>query len=380
MLKSQTRANLGQGIKCVALLAASSSLLAGCGDEGTIGGTSVADGTRPAVASNSALLPKLDARFDAKNGQPAIEDDSAETAVSPNQVPFKGLEGIPKEVLTQVIRDRDHNIAEPEGARTTTLKSGTPWVRGFPDGTAYNTYVIGNTATDICWPYAIGGKIRTPVLPTMFVGDWGDGTNNIRVYKDAQGWANVRCVPRTIFWNLPYQLQYNYTYLWNQCGSYSGNSGHTGNVADMLGGLGYDYAEGADKFGITQSSSTSVQNTLQIGQQFSTCSGVGYYNGVQFFNNQPVVFSGPDGIGWANAAGEWNYTTQSASIVTIALSHNATLVTEADNECYLSYFGGSLSSNQDYVAVFPSGGNWWLQMQALNGGVRAKVRCIPHSQ
>jgi len=60
------------------------------------------------------------------------------------------------------------------------------------------------------------------------------------------------------------QEDYVYYFTWNQCGWYEVNSGHSGQWVEMLAGIGYDYADGADNFWIKQGTQSSFPTLTEV--------------------------------------------------------------------------------------------------------------------
>jgi len=344
------------------------SALAGCGSE-AVGGDEKSGSTASELgpthldaARNASLMPAAKPEVfertpDDGNGRPISDELRAQIEVELKAHSFEKL-------------DRK------------TLKGGAAFTVGFANNATVAGQVIANSSTYICYLQTIAFWITNPTNPEFFLKLDNNSPANIVAYKDPGPAAGVRCVPRDFFSTSgsmkPLQTDYNYTFLWDQCGAYQASSGKQGHNVEMIAGIGYDYTGSSDNFGLIQADSSSQMNQFRIQQNSGACRGVGFTAPV-FFNKTTVTFEGPNGVGTASAAGEYSYSA-TASLYQ-PLTHGGTPVSALDSECYFTYLGGAFAGPADVVTLGPdSNNNWVLQLLGTSGGVSAKVRCVRHIQ
>jgi len=363
------------------LLVLTHALLAGCASSGgtTDDSGGFAGDLPPGLESERAAL---------ESTETTVAGAEEEHRVDPKQA---ALVAIDPEEAKQRMADSDALANEElEGLK----KAGWDYFVPLARSSVYTHHVVASNFNHICWLSGVAGRIKGSNYPSVRVGlnyfdsdYYTPGSDNpISAVKDnTEMEATVYCAARSHFSTpegfVPYQEVYDYAFIWhNDSGigcdkRLTATVDYMGNFAQMITGMGYDYNDKHDKFGINQSSSMSTKSSFWLEQQHSPCRSVGFVNPVRLRSNSLPRFTGPSGTGTAAQAGEFYWATTGGSFIgDTGLDYNT-------HGCYLSFIAGNFSSMNEWVRLQKDGGKWRLFVGAASdGGVRASVRCFPYAQ
>jgi hypothetical protein len=358
--------------------------LVGCGAEGgqsSDDGSALGDGQVQPSAAGDARPLEVGGRM--VEGSWLTRED-APTFIDRGVDPGDMVPISMDEMRDQIAQAEIEHAPNPEG-----LKAGHLFLNGYNSAGKIEGQVIANTAQYICFLSGVYGIYRGSTWPRVVVGSNIDstGNTNITISKSNAAGAYVTCVSRSSFTSpggfLPFQHnQYEYNFIWEQHEEWGclpvrrtwGNGLGPEHVT-MVAGFGYDFNHGGDRFITEQSGTLGVASTAWLEQTSAPCRAVGYTNAVSMRSSGLTRFRGPNGIGSITAAGEWARSIQSGTFTI------DTGIPSASHTCYLGGIAGNFGSDNDLVALLPTGSTWRFFLSAVNpGGVSGRYRCVTNTQ